>query len=188
MVLERFDKTSGFEILLILFICIFVFSTTLLNVIYLDNDEDQSNTIVLVFSYILVASFGVAILLFSFVGAVKFKNNTDIFGSSSNASPVTRIFGFDDGASTALFMIIPAVLLSYSAVMLSYMLEHKKENDSCEHSHQYLFVSTIILLTLSSILFLPLFLVGGYNAIEWTFGKNKSSSKYSYSSYSPLLD
>lgn len=99
-----FNSLSGFEVLLILVICIFVFTTSLINVINVENeDDDQSKVVLIVISYLVMLFFGGAMLLFAFAGLMKFKNNSNIFNSSSTDLPLKKIFGFDSGASAFLF-------------------------------------------------------------------------------------
>lgn len=56
------------------------------------------------------------------------------------------------------------------------MLDHEQDGDSCQHSHQYMFVSTIILLAVSSLIVVPLGGVLGYSGITYLIGQTKSSN------------
>ncbi len=122
------DSLTKLEVLLLLLICAFVFSTTLINLLYLDPDEnDESQTYLIVVSYISIVFFGIALVVFLVWGGIKsWKMFSDVgISGGGDKGPLQRLLGFEDTGWAFVFFALVSILLAYSAITVSYI------NDQC---------------------------------------------------------
>jgi len=170
------DSLTQLEILLLLLICAFIFSTTLINLLYLEPTEnDESRTYLIIVSYISIVFFGIALMIFLAWGSMKlWKNSSGLFSSSGDKTPLQKLFGFNDAGWAIVFFAFVALLLAYSAITANYIKDNEQQAAACPQPHQYLYVTSIIMMSFCALVLFIMLIAGGAHLAHFA-GKTKKS-------------
>jgi O-antigen/teichoic acid export membrane protein len=159
------------EIVLLLLVCAFIFSTSLINLLTLEpdeNDSSQTSLVVLSFITIIVLS-GIPMLFLLYEGVRQISQSISSYRHGAERGPFAQIMGFESAGWAIVFMIMVTLLLVYSAMTVKYLQDRSKKDvqSECTMSHQYLFVNATIMLSFSAFVLVIMIITGTVHLVHY---------------------